>query len=370
MLIIARRNLLSEPLRLLISVAGVALSVFLISFLISMYRGWDEKIGGFIESSNIDVWVARDGTTDFLNAASILPEDTGNGLKPLGDVNAWSPLIVRPMRAFTKDGGGIDISLIGFRTDTGLGRPPSIASGEHLPGKGEAIIDASVAHRYGVAIGDSIVVVGEPLRVVGISDGGNFIFWRAVFVDYPEAQRLLKQGGFATFIVFDLDASADPGKFAAAVKAERPDLQALTRAEFAAATRDRVLGQLLPIISVVIVLAFIVGVAVAGLTIYTATVERTHEWGILKAVGFRDGFLYRVVLIQSLAIGVLGFGVGAGLASFVGPFAANFAPQLVLLTTWQDLLAVGVVTLLMSVVAAFVPIRRLGGIDPAQVFNG
>jgi putative ABC transport system permease protein len=76
------------------------------------------------------------------------------------------------------------------------------------------------------------------------------------------------------------------------------------------------------------------------------------------------------VLIQSLAIGVLGFGVGAGLAAFVGPFAANFAPQLVLLTTWQDLLAVGVVTLLMSVVAAFVPIRRLGGIDPAHVFRG
>jgi putative ABC transport system permease protein len=367
--LLARRNLLSEPLRLLISVAGVALSVFLISFLISMYRGWDDKIGGFIESSNIDVWVARDGTTDFLNAASILPEDTGNGLKPLGNVNAWSPLIVRPMRAFTRDGDGIDISLIGFHTDTGLGRPTSISSGEHLPGKGEAIIDASVAHRYGVAIGDSIVVVGEPLRVVGISDGGNFIFWRAVFVDYAEAQRLLKQEGFATFIVFDLDASADPGKFAAAVKAERPDLQALTRAEFAAATRDRVLGQLLPIISVVIVLAFIVGVAIAGLTIYTATVERTHEWGILKAVGFRDGFLYRVVLIQSLAIGVLGFGVGAGLAYFVGPFAAGFAPQLVLLTTWQDLLAVGLVTLLMSIVAAFVPIRRLGGIDPAHVFR-
>lgn len=369
MLLVARRNLLSEPLRLLISVAGVALSVFLISFLISMYRGWDEKIGGFIESSEIDVWVARDGTTDFLNAASILPEDTGNGLEPLGDVNAWSPLIVRPMGAFTEDGDAIDISLIGYHVDPGLGRPPSISSGEELPREGEAIIDASVADRYGIEIGDSIVVVGEPLRVVGISDGGNFIFWLAVFVDYAEAQRLLEQEGFATFLVFDLDDAADPGEFAAAVQAERSDLQALTRAEFAAATRDRVLGELLPIISVVIVLAFIVGVAVTGLTIYTATVERTREWGILKAVGFRNAFLYRVVLIQSLAVGVLGLGVGAGLASFVGPFAANLAPQLVLLTTWQDLVAVGVVTLVMAVVAAFVPVHRLGAIDPASVFN-
>lgn len=361
--------MLTEPIRLLISVAGIALSVFLIAFLISMYRGWDEKIGGFIESSEIDVWVAREGTTDFLNAASILPESTGNDLEALGDVRAWSPLIVRPMSAYTEGGEAIDASLIGYRIDPGLGRPPSIESGEDLPLISEAVIDRSVSERYGVEIGDSIVLVGETFRVVGISEGGNLIFWQTVFIDHAEAERILEQAGFATFVVFDLANDDNADEFAAAVEEARPDLQAMTRAEFAAATRDRVLGELLPIISVIIVLAFIVGVAVAGLTIYTATVEKTREWGILKAVGFKNSFLYRVVMLQSVATGVLGFVVGAGLAAFVGPFAADAAPQLVLLTTWPDLLAIAVVTLLMAVFAAFIPIRRLGSIDPAHVFK-
>lgn len=369
MILLARRNLFAEPFRLLVSAAGVALSVFLISFLVSMYRGWDEKIGGFVENSSVDVWVAREGTTDFLNAASIVREETGNSLEPLGPVAAWSPLIVRPMEAFTEDGDTMDISLIGYRIDPGLGRPPSISSGEGLPREGEAVIDGSIAHRHGVEIGDTISVVGEPLRVVGISEGGNFIFWLAVFVDYAEAERLLEQQGFATFLLFELDDGAAGPEFAETVEAQRDDLQALTRSEFAAATRDRVLGELLPIISVVIVLAFIVGLAVAGLTIYTSTVEKSREWGILKAVGFQNTFLYRVVIAQSIATGALGFVVGAGLSFVVGPFAADVAPQLVLLTKWQDLVAVGGVTLVMAVMASFIPVRRLAHIDPFDVFK-
>ena len=36
---------------------------------------------------------------------------------------------------------------------------------------------------------------------------------------------------------------------------------------------------------VVLIVAFVVGLTVAGLTIYTATVEKSREYGILKAVG-------------------------------------------------------------------------------------
>ncbi len=192
MILLARKNLLAEPFRLLVSACGVALAVFLISLLLSMYRGWDEKIGGFVEHSGVDVWVAREGTTDFLSAASILPVATGSSLESLGPVTNWSPLIVRPMATSTEGGAGMDISLIGFR-DQALGGPLGIGTGEKLPGRGEAVVDESLADRYGVDIGDSISVVGRPLRVVGISEGGNFVFWQAVFVDYAEAERLLNR---------------------------------------------------------------------------------------------------------------------------------------------------------------------------------
>ena len=77
MLLIARKNLFSERIRLAISVGGVALSVFLIGILLSLYRGWDEKVGEYVEMVPADLWVAAEGTTDFIQAASVLPAGVG-----------------------------------------------------------------------------------------------------------------------------------------------------------------------------------------------------------------------------------------------------------------------------------------------------
>ena len=51
------------------------------------------------------------------------------------------------------------------------------------------------------------------------------------------------------------------------------------------------------------------------------------------------------------------------------PYADNFAPQLILTTKWYDVLAVGGLTLAMAVFASFVPVRRIGRIDPVAVFQ-
>ena len=77
MLLVARKNLFAERTRLAISVGGVALSVLLIMLLLALYRGWDEKVGGFVEDSEVDVWIASEGAKDFLAAASLLPAAEG-----------------------------------------------------------------------------------------------------------------------------------------------------------------------------------------------------------------------------------------------------------------------------------------------------
>jgi len=47
MLIIARKNLFHERIRLALSVGSVALSVFLIGILLSLFRGWENKVPVF-----------------------------------------------------------------------------------------------------------------------------------------------------------------------------------------------------------------------------------------------------------------------------------------------------------------------------------
>jgi putative ABC transport system permease protein len=175
--------------------------------------------------------------------------------------------------------------------------------------------------------------------------------------------------GLTTFVVMRIDDNLDATDFARDIESLRPEAKAFTRDEFAEATRDQVLGNVLPILTIILVLAFVVGLAVAGLTIYTSTIEKAREYGILKAVGFKNRYLYRLVFEQSLIVGALGFLVGIGLTIVFGPFAADLAPQFVTFVRWQDVLAVFGATALMTVIAGYVPVRRLAAIDPTSVFK-
>ncbi len=389
MLLVARKNLFSEWTRLVISVGGVALSVFLISLLLSLYRGWDEKVGGFVENSNVDLWLASEGAEDFLTAASLLPTEGKEAdqakeyLDSYPSIDQWSPLIVRLMQGVRverisateeKVGSKMDIHFIGFDPNTRLGGPIEVIEGRDTPGPGEVIIDEKLGDRHGIGVGDTLRAGGRDWTVVGKSRGGDFVATQTVFVTHAEAQAALRMQGATTFYVIKVRERVDPAQLGAALEdqAARNEAPIIThtREEFAKSTRDRVTSNVLPILFVVLGLAFIVGVSVAGLTIYTATIEKSREYGILKAVGFRNTYLYRLVFEQSALTALLGFGLGIGLTLIAGPFASDFVPQFVLFTRWQDVLLVAGVTVVMALIAAYIPVRRLAAIDPVSVFKG
>jgi putative ABC transport system permease protein len=388
MLLLARNNLFSERMRLLISVGGVALAVFLISLLLSLYRGWDEKIGGFVEHSNVDLWVASEGAEDFLTAASLLPtegEEAEQATLYLGAhafVDEWSPLIVRLMKGVRVDpisdgeeklGKKMDVHLIGFDPTTRLGGPIEIVEGKDVPGPGEVIVDERLSQRYGFDVGDTLRVGGRDWLVAGKSKGGDFVATQTVFVRHDEAAQALRIGGATTFYVIKVRDGLDPQVLKTDLEEQAEQngapIIAFTRAEFASNTRDRIVANILPILFMVLGLAFIVGLAVAGLTIYTATIEKAREYGILKAVGFRNNYLYRLVLEQSAVTATMGFVLGLGLTLAVAPFATDIVPQFVLFTRWQDVLMVAGATVVMALLAAYIPVRRLAQIDPTSVFK-
>ena len=375
MLIIARKNLFHERIRLALSVGGVALSVFLIGILLSLFRGWERKVGEYVEDVPADLWVASEGATDFIQAASILPETAGTRLGLLPEVETVSPLIVRPLeigKAGDSRGREFDVQLVGYDPAIGLGGPLAMVEGKGPPGPGDVIIDQEMSERYGIDIGDRLVRGAESLTVVGKSAGGDFVFTQVAFVTLDTAVDFLglDPPDRRTFFLLTLKDPSQSDAFAERLEAAGPEVAFFTGEEFADETRERILGNILPMLVVVLIIAFVVGLSIAGLTIYTATVEKSREYGILKAEGFTNRFLYRVVFEQSLVTAVLGFLIGAGAIILVAPFARDLVPQFVVLVRWQDLLGVTGATLLMALLAAFIPVRRLAQIDPVTVFKG
>ena len=375
MLLIARKNLFAEKTRLAISIGGIALSVFLIGILLSLFRGWSERVGSFVEEVPADLWVASEGTTDFTAAASILPGVLGLGLELIPETDVVAPLIVRPMEmshAGDDPDNTFDVQFVGYDPELGLGGPLEVTEGKSPPGPGEIIVDEQMHRRFDVNIGDRLVRGTKSLTVVGYSKGGDFVYTQVGHVTIETAVDFLELDppSQRTFFLMTLENPEERELLARRLEVAIPGVEFITGDAFAAETRDRILGQILPILIVVLIVAFIVGLAVAGLTIYTATIEKSREYGILKAEGFTNLYLYRVVFEQSMVTGILGFLVGAAMTIFVGPFAQAQVPQFVVFVRWQDIVGIAFATLLMSLIAAYIPVRRLTNIDPVSVFKG
>ena len=157
-----------------------------------------------------DLWVAADGTTDFIQAASVLPDSVGTRLGFLPEIDTVSPIIARPV-GMVKEGDGpeddFDVQLVGYDPAIGLGGPLAIVAGKSPPGPGEIVIDQVTSDRYGVEIGDRLLRGTESLTVVGKSSGGDFVFTQVGFVTLETAVEFLRFDSKTqlTFFLITLD---------------------------------------------------------------------------------------------------------------------------------------------------------------------
>ena len=369
MIELALRNLISEKTRFAFSAAGIGFAVFLITIMLGLYQGWNNKIGGFVEEVDADVWIARQGTTDFINAASILPLSMGEEIAAEPGVESVHQMIVRPMQ-FKKGDKPVDLQLVGYDTQSGVGGPGKISGEGAAPQEGEIVVDAALIKKEGVGVGDTLTYGGREVKIIGKSSGGNFVFAQASFMDVDSARDLLGMANLSTFFLVELEEGTDPEAWVDDYAAANPDLAVFTSDQFAKATRERILGDVIPIIGLIVGLALVVGVAVTSLTIYTTTVEKTREFGVMKAVGFNNRDLYKLVVIQSMIIGFMGFVFGIILTFLLSLFIDDVVPQFVVLMRPLDVGLVLIATLLMAGLAAIVPAKRVGGVDPAVVFRG
>src|SRR5260370_7066920 len=66
---------------------------------------------------------------------------------------------------------------------------------------------------------------------------------------------------------------------------------------------------------ITITIALIVGTVVAGQTFYLFTLENLKQFDALKAIGVTNWRLTGMVLLQAFTVGVMGFGMGPGMAA-------------------------------------------------------
>jgi putative ABC transport system permease protein len=148
-------------------------------------------------------------------------------------------------------------------------------------------------------------------------------------------------------------------------------LQALTQEQFIRKTIGYYLAKSgIPLnFGITVFLGFLVGTAIAGQTFYLFTVENIRQYGALKAMGAGNGTILAMVLSQALQVGLVGYGVGVGLAALFGLCTRGLV-RLAFHMPWQVPAVTAVAVLVIVLVASLLSIRRVLFVDPAIVFRG
>lgn len=372
---VAIRNLLAGKARFAFSVAGVAASVLLLSFVLGLYRGWNASFGEYLEQTEADVWVSRVGNESFF-APSVVQGFSTVPISQMEGVRTVSPLLTAPLKLHTER-DGYDALLVGSAPagslpqlpgEGGLGGPARIVEGRNVATEGEIVVDRVLARQAGLEIGDSVKAGLRTLEIVGLSAGGNVVVGQLCFVTLAEARIILGYDSFYNFLLLETEPGQEDA-IADRITREVPGVNAFAAERFVSASKEVLSRNMQPILFVILVISFAVGTIVVALTVYTAVVEKEREFGVLKALGVPGRGLLTVVLWQSLICCVLGFVAGELLTVAAAELAGRTVPQFVTLVRWQDVAGVFGAAILMSVLASVIPANRLSRVDPLSVFK-
>ena len=147
---------------------------------------------------------------------------------------------------------------------------------------------------------------------------------------------------------------------------------ALTRRQFFWKTVGYFLGSTgIPVnFGITIALGFIVGAAVTGQTLYLFIVESLKQFGALKAMGIPNRGILRMIVLQALLVGGIGYGLGVGLTAIFFITTGNITHLAGLHMTWVALLGTGAAVVVIVIATSIISARRVLTLEPAIVFRG
>ena len=272
-----------------------------------------------------------------------------------GDVEV-SPLGVSFFNAKRANGDTIDIALFGVEPGTFLTpRSDAQAALNGTPG----LVLSHEFESEGVKVGDELTIVGvdTTLPVLGFTYAGSYGHVDIAFSSLATWQSLVygdnARGRFSAIAVrTDGDASFAAVDKAAGTEVETKEASYAGSPGFSAesATMTLIRGFLL-VISALIVGAFF--------TVWT--IQRTHQIGLLKALGASNGYVLRDALGQLAIVLVSAVLVGAAIALGVGALVPEEVPF--------SLEATPIVTsvlalVLLGMAGSLVAVRRITSVDP------
>jgi putative ABC transport system permease protein len=388
------RNLFARKLRLLLSAFAIVLGVAFVAGSLIFTNAMGGAFDDIIEGSTADVEVAYKGANDFDSGQDnrTFPASVVSDLEALPEVGSAHPQnTLQTVFVIGNDG-----KVLGGNGPPGLAMNPtdaqsvagkpilSVVRGSYPTGPDQIALDVDTADKGGFEVGDTVELAtpGKPpvmkTKLTGLVEFGSGGLNGATLTVFDTSfmqQRFF--GGRDVFTTVSLNAA--PGvsqtELAKAAQTVLPEgVVARTGKVYVAenkANLDEILGFLQTFLLVFAAIALFVGVFLIINTFSILVAQRSRELALLRAMGASRRQVNRSVLLEAIAVGLVGSTVGLGLGYVLalglrwlfGQFGLDLSraafPMTWAAVVWSYVIGIGV-----TAVAAVLPARRASRIPP------
>ncbi len=378
MLWIAWKMLIGNRVKYLGIVFGVVFAALLIAQQSSIFCGlMSLTISQIRDVEGPGIWV-MDANVQFVDDVKPLADTELFRVKGVPGVE-WAVRFYKGIaRARLEEGTYEQMILLGLDDATLVGAPAGVFLGSIADlRKPDAVIMDDAGYRR--------IWPGEPYRlgrvfemndrravIVGLTKASRtFQSFPIVYTRYSQAVRFAPaERKVLSFILADAAPGVPAEEVCRRIEAQT-GLQAVTREAFIWKTIRYYLAKTgIPVnFAITVLLGFLVGTAIAGQTFYLFTVENIRQFGALKAMGTSNATILGMVLFQAMQVGLIGYGVGVGLAALFG-WVVRSASKLAFFMPWQVLAITAAAVFVIVLLASLLSIRRVLTVDPAIVFRG
>lgn len=398
---LALRDIAHHRGRFLQTCVGLGLLFAVVMSMGGIYRGLVSDALSVLRATKADLWVVEQHTNGPFAATSRLAEDVKYRIAAVPGVLQASGLSFQNIQ-LERHGKPLRFFLLGYEPG-GLGGPPVLVAGREIVRKHYEL----VANRnLGVVPGETLPLGGRDYTVVGLTDklvgsGGDPVVYvtladaqeiqfredndalrnnraktaagveRLTFLSPAQAKALAPRVASlagSTHLVNAVVAKLAPGADVEEVRDrirrwnhQRP----LSNAEQENLLTEGLIAKSRQQIGLFRAILLLISAVVTSLIIYTLTLDKLRVIATLKLIGAPNRVIVRLILQQSLLLGVAAYAIGYAVISAT----YDKFPRRVELLAF-DLQVLFAIVIVISVAASLAGIRKALKVEPSEALGG
>ncbi len=383
MINLAYKDIAHSYLKFIVTAMGVGMLLGIVLIMIGVYRGMIVDAEVLLEDIGADLWIVQEDTLGPFAQSSRIHEDLKDTLKVNPDIAKTAALTFLNLQIKTPSGVMKRVYAVGYDPfgEIVALNPKRLVAGRGLQKSHYEIV---VPVKLGFTLGDRIKLGRNIYTVVGmtkgvVSSGGD----PALFVSLKDSQELQflysnarirndRARGLKvqadTHLVNAIVATLKPGREVkkVATSIERwKHLSAFTANEERNILTKNVIETASKQIGMFTIILVLVSTIIIALIIYTMTLEKIKEIAIMKLIGLPNVMIMKMIVQETLALGILAFIFGNLFAHMIWD---KFPKRVVLL--FGDAWILFGIVLVASVIASLFGVYKAIKADPRAAIGG